>query len=56
MYFDMTFKDFSYLKWLSRNNSISGCTSFKTNTTMFTLVLADNSFEKSMSNYELRTM
>ena len=37
MYFDMTFKDFTHLRWLSRNNSISGRTSFKTNT-MFTVV------------------
>ena len=31
MYFDMAIKDFTHLRWLSRNNSISGRTSFKTN-------------------------
>ena len=36
MHSDMAFKDFSHIRWLSRNNSISGRTSFKTNT-MYTL-------------------
>ena len=44
MYFDMAFKDFTHLRWLCRNNSISGRTSFKTNT-MFTL---SNLFSKSV--------
>ena len=37
MHSDMAFKDFSHIRWLSRNNSISGRTSFKTNS-MFTLL------------------
>ena len=44
MYFDMAFKDFTHLRWLSRNNSISGRTSFKTNT-MFILCLQKTATE-----------
>ena len=50
MYCDIAFKDFTHLRWLSRKNSISGRSSFKTNT-MFTLIITRlSSFLSDVSN------